>query len=129
MLFALQVTYNAAHLAIKTSILFLYKRIFTLNSRPFKYAWYTVLAYVVSCALMGIVVSINQCKPIRYSWEQPLGISGSCVDLKKAELGPGVATTVADGMILVMPMPMLWLLQITRVRKIQLCALFGIGFL
>lgn len=107
----------------------LYKRMFTFNSKPFKYAWYTVFAYVVGCSIMAVVVITTECKPIRYSWEQPLGVSGKCVDLRAAEIGPGVALTVADVMILMLPMPTLWSLQISRMQKIQLCTLFGIGSL
>lgn len=76
-----------------------------------------------------MVVTTTQCKPIRFSWEQPLGVSGSCVDLRGAEIGAGVANTVADAAILILPWPMLWSLQMKRARKFQLCALFGIGFL
>lgn len=128
-LFALQMTYHLAHLTLKTSILLLYKRIFTFISQPFIYAWHAVLAYVICCAITGLIVSPTQCKPIQYSWEQPLGTNGSCVDLIAAELGSGVTLMAADVMILVLPMPMLWSLHVKWARKIQLCALFGIGFL
>lgn len=123
MLFAFQLIYVLAHPIIKTSILLLYKRIFTFNSQLFKYAWYAVLTYVISCGVMGLSLTLSLCKPIRFIWEQSFGTaSGTCVDLKAADVGPGVALMAADIMILVLPMPMLWSLQIKWVRKIQVCA-------
>ena len=77
---------------------------------------------------MGVALTLSLCKPIQFFWEQLQGASGTCIDLKAAELGAGVALMAADVMILVLPMPMLWSLQVKWVRKIQLCALFGIGF-
>lgn len=127
--FAMQLTYNLVHLTIKTSILFLYKRIFTFMSRRFKYTWYAVLCYVVSCAIVGLAICFGSCKPFRYFWEKVRGMNGTCIDLTASELGPGVATMVADVVILIMPIPLLWSLQIKRARKIQFYAIFGIGFL
>jgi hypothetical protein len=78
---------------------------------------------------MGLGVVFTLCTPIRFHWDKFLGASGKCVDIKPAELGTAVVIVAADFMILFLPMPMLWSLQITRARKLLLCILFGIGFM
>lgn len=130
MLFALQIIYNLVHLAIKISILLLYKKIFALNSQLFRYVWYSVLAYVIICAIIGLAIAVTLCEPVRFAWEQALGtINGTCPHLVSARMSAAVTLMAADVIILVMPMPMLWSLQMKLSRKIQLIALFGIGFL
>ena len=118
------------HLAIKISILLLYKRIFALTSQRFRYVWYSVLTYVIICAIIGLAISVTLCEPVRFTWEQALGtISGTCPHLISGRMRAAMPLMVGDVMILVMPIPMLWSLQMKLSRKIQLIALFGIGFL
>lgn len=130
MLLALQLTYVLVHVAIKTSILLLYKRILTFNSQRFRYAWYAVLTYVISCGFVGLGMTVGMCKPIQSLWEQARGIiNGTCLDVRAIDVGAGVMMILSDVMILILPMPMLWSLRMKYARKIQLCALCGIGFL
>lgn len=130
MLFSLQIIYNLVHLAVKISILLLYKRKFALTSQRFRYVWYSVLVYVIICAIIGLTLTVTLCEPVRYAWEQVFGtLNGSCPHLIPARVSGAATLTAADMMILIMPIPMLWSLQTKLSRKIQLIALFGIGFL
>jgi hypothetical protein len=115
--------------AIKTSILLLYKSIFTLNARAFRIAWYIVLAYVLACGVVNVTVCLTQCTPTRYAWEAPLGTPGRCVDLRGDEIGTGVAVTAADIFLLLLPMPTLWALKVKLVQKLQLSGIFFLGLL
>lgn len=122
--------YNLIHLAIKTSILLFYKRIFALSSQRFRYVWYSTLVYVIICAIIGLAFAVNMCKPIRFAWEQTFDTSnGDCPHLIPIRLGAAATLLIADVIILIMPIPMLWSLQMKLSRKVQLIALFGIGFL
>lgn len=107
----------------------LYRSIFTLNKKSFKQAWYLTFGYVVVVAIISVIVVCTQCQPISFSWEEPLGAKGSCVNLRGMILGNGILVTVADLALLIIPMPMLWSLQIARKRKIMLCMLFSLGLL
>ena len=125
--FALELTYDVAHIAIKTSILLLYRSIFTLNGRWFRLAWYTLAIYVFASLVIFIVVSLLQCRPVQYFWEQAPGVEGSCVDLVATYEGVGVMVLVADLALLILPLPMVWKLKIHLAQKLQLSAIFAVG--
>lgn len=126
---ALELSYILSHLAIKLSILFLYKTIFTFIVKWFKIAWYAILAYVIAVTIASIVIILTQCRPIAYTWNEPLGAEGSCLNLRALEIGRGALLAIADVMLLVLPMPILWSLHIQPRKKIMLCALFALGLL
>ncbi|KAF2733121.1 hypothetical protein EJ04DRAFT_565396 [Polyplosphaeria fusca] len=128
-LFALEINYNLAHLVIKASILMFYRTIFTFVVVPFKYAWFTIFAYVISNAIASVIVVFVQCQPLAFTWNGPKGSEGKCGNLTANEIGTGVIIMLADFMLLVLPMPILWTLHIPRKEKIMLCGLFALGSL
>jgi hypothetical protein len=119
--------YNGAHSSIKFSILVLYRKLFTLNGLWFRRAWYSIFTYVILCSIIGILTVLVQCIPISYGWNVLLGANGKCVNLIGNEIGNGVTLAAADIGILVLPMPSLMTLHVTRKQKFQLCGIFSIG--
>jgi hypothetical protein len=128
-MFALILTYILAHLAIKASILMFYRTIFTFVVVPFKYAWLAVFAYVVLNAIAGILVLCLQCRPMNYTWNEPKGIKGKCDNLTTTYIATGALVALADLMLLILPMPVLWKLRIPRKDKLMLCGVFALGSL
>ena len=127
LIFSLQILYNAAHFAIKSSILLLYRNIFTLNNRPFRLAWISIFVYVTLCFIIGVIIVVVQCIPTSYAWEVALGAKGRCVNLVGAEIGNGATLAAADIMLLILPMPDLWSLRIALKQKLQICGIFALG--
>lgn len=125
--FALQITYNLAHLAIKSSILLLYRSIFTLNNRRFRIAYYFILLYIIAWSVMSICLTLTECLPISYSWFRIYGAKGKCFNLKGRALGAAVMNTISDVALLILPMPLLWKLQMPVRRKLQLFGIFLLG--
>ena len=106
-LFALHLTYVLVHVAIKTSILLLYKRILTFNLQKFNYAWYAVPTYVIGSDFVILTITVSMCKPIQFMWKRARGITNeTCLNIGAADMGSGVMT-----MILILSMPMLWSLR------------------
>ncbi|KAF2013081.1 hypothetical protein BU24DRAFT_264076 [Aaosphaeria arxii CBS 175.79] len=125
----LQITYNVAHLSVKASILFFYKRIFTFVVITFKRAWFAIFGYIIITTLVGVILVFTQCRPLRYAWDEPKGIEGECINLTALEISTGVLIASADLMLLVLPMPVLWSLRVSTKEKLLLCGLFALGLL
>lgn len=128
--FALELIYNFCHLAIKISLLFLYRAVLTLNNPRFKIAWYAIGAYVVAFAIATMFGALLQCTPIHYGWDRLYGrMQGRCVDLKAEVLSTAVLNTLADVALLILPIPTLWNLQMPLKQKLGLCVIFLLGIL
>lgn len=76
--------------------------------------------------LMAIFTNIFQCSPVRKAWD-PL-IAGHCVSTYKFYLAVAVIITLLDIMILLLPLPMLWNLQLKPFQKVLMVGLFVCGY-
>jgi hypothetical protein len=86
-----------------------------------------VFAYVILNALSSILRDVFECQPVRYAWEGPAGLPGECVDISTMELTSGIIIALADLMLLVLPIPVILSLHISRKDKIMLCGIFTLG--
>ena len=101
-----------------------YWRIF--RTRRFKIAVYTVGAFIVCWFLTTLLVSIFGCTPVKAAWNPKLP-GARCINADKFFLGNGVLNLLGDVIILCMPMPMVWTLQLAWPRKVALTAVFLFG--
>ena len=124
---ALQILYFATACAIKTSLILLYYRLFGVV-RWFRsilaVMWLIVLAYFVADAL----VAVFECSPIAYYWDKAIK-GGSCIDQDAFYRWNGVANLLIDFSILVLPMMMVWRLNLDTRSKIILSGVFLLGTL
>ena len=82
-----------------------------------------VLLWCFGVCLIGAVT----CIPFRKLWEPT--IPGGCIDLAKFYYGLQIPNIVTDAVILVMPLRVVWDLQMKRVQKVLLTGIFMLGFL
>lgn len=108
---------------IKLSILLLYKRIFTIKSM--RYAIYTVGAFVLANLLSNCLALGFQCTPVARFWNHEL--PGHCVNTPVLIRLASMFPMLTDFAIYIMPMPVIWRLQMTVRRKIELTLVFAIG--
>ena len=110
---------------VKTSILILYCRLF--RTPTFKRVAFGVWLFTAAWAISAFVSNLLQCTPVSFFWnkEQP----GHCIPNALITIGMtnGVLSFVGDLVILCMPLPMVWKLQIDRKRKIALTGMFLLG--
>ena len=123
-LYALSPIYLKAVLLPKMSILFTYLRVFT--HRTYRHTTYALMVIVIASWLgYGFAVSF-QCHPVTFVWDK--NISGvTCINLEalyKAVNGPMIAT---DLVMIALPIPMVWHLKTTRLRKAGLTLAFAAG--
>lgn len=85
---------------------------------------------------MGLTICFNTvvvfeafllCRPFAYNWNK--SIDGSCADTKKAWVSAGIINFLIDFIIIHMPMPLLWKLQLPVMKKIGITVIFHIGAL
>ncbi|KAL7943616.1 putative PTH11-typeG-protein-coupled receptor [Trichoderma barbatum] len=123
-LYMSQVTYKAAINLTKCSILLLYLRLFIIVGW-IRWACWVVLTCVVIYCVSSMIATIFQCNPIVKAFDKSL--PGTCIDLAKfwfANAGFSIAT---DIIILLLPMPLVYQLEVPRAQKIALMAVFAIG--
>ncbi|KAL8645896.1 MAG: hypothetical protein Q9210_006453, partial [Variospora velana] len=114
---------------VKISILFFYRRVFTMRNRFFRYALYILGAYTALLTVATWVVAIVRCQPIHYFWDQayliegvqqPYAVKGHCLKPRSQVLGFLLTNTLSDVAVLILPALGLWNLQLSRAKKIGL---------
>lgn len=111
----------------KASALFFYARIFSASHSKFRYALWLVHALNVAWLLTILLCVTFMCSPIRKAWDTAL--PGKCLNTGILWTGSGVTSLLIDVIILVMPLPMLWRLQLKLIRRIQVVGVFICGYL
>lgn len=123
----MQVFYATTLGLIKISICLFLARIFSAANNFRKWA-YAVIAFIAAWSIMVILTAFVLCQPVAYNWDDTIP-GGKCADQPAAFLAIGILDLVVDLMVLVLPLPMIWNLQLPMTNKIALFAIFGVGIL
>ena len=73
-------------------------------------------------------MALVQCRPVWHVWSPPLDRI-NCLNFSAEILAYGVTDLLTDMMILSLPVPMVWRLQMEARRKVAVSALFLLGSL
>lgn len=111
---------------IKSSILMFYRRILRINTL----VWVCLalcFAWATGCA----IAFTSACRPPSYFWTMYLNPEGGkCVtNLYAYYLGNAAGNLFTDLTILVLPMHVIWRLQMRRIQKIMASSIFSLGIL
>ena len=71
------------------------------------------------------LVEIFECSPIDSLWNPQ--VKGKCINLSAELIASSVLNVVTDFLLLVLPLPILWRLQISMERKLELIGIFLLG--
>ncbi|KAJ5103607.1 integral membrane PTH11-like protein [Penicillium argentinense] len=115
--------YNAAIVGTKLSVLALYHRIFVTRSFRLMVISTAVFIFLWFCA-MEISLGL-ECRPIQVFWDA--SVKGKCNNLVALTYFTNIVNLVADIWIFILPLPVIYKLQISISRKIGLSFLFGVG--
>lgn len=80
------------------------------------------VAYLVACFITFFAL----CRPIEFFWD-PTIPGGVCGDRFLPFLLSSVFNLVLDFVIFILPLPVLWGLQLKTRRKLALTVVFGVG--
>ncbi|KAJ5551094.1 hypothetical protein N7535_000964 [Penicillium sp. DV-2018c] len=123
-IYATMVMYGPTAFLTKLCLLWIMARVFS----PFrKYVIFIkffaglMLAYYIP----AVIVKIRICNPISKFWDA--SVNGSCLDQTSIILADAVVSSVSDLIILVLPFPLTWSLQMTTKRKLRVMGILGAG--
>lgn len=108
---------------VKISILLLYVRIFTMRLMRIV-AWATA-ALITGFALSTILSGLLICRPLALNWDQTL--KGSCGDQLLSYTITGGLNLATDVIVLLLPLPYLFQLQMELYKKAVLTGTFSLG--
>ncbi|KAB8289667.1 hypothetical protein EYC80_010580 [Monilinia laxa] len=111
-------TYAIAVTFPKLSILAMYLRIFTV---PFyRMLTYFVIYILVASSTILFMMMLFQCTPVNYFWDKSIS-GGKChFDIEKLFLYASLPNIITDVAMLVLPLPFVYRLNMTRKMKIGL---------
>ena len=121
---AATILWPSANTFVKLSILHLYTRIFSVHKLAF-FA-YVIGALTLAYWLSTILTAFLICTPFAYNWDK-LIIGGHCGNVLTYYLSTAIVNLLIDVAIVVLPLPILWGLQMKTSRKIALTAIFSLG--
>ncbi|RDL35886.1 Uncharacterized protein BP5553_06498 [Venustampulla echinocandica] len=108
----------------KLSLLFMYYRIF--HFRYFKVRAIVVGSFVVIWAITASFLYTFICVPVHKLWKPD--IPGHCISQLGVWMANSSATIFSDILILCLPMPQVWKLQLKMIEKITVTLVFSLGF-
>lgn len=71
---------------------------------------------------------MKACSPFEYNWDKTI-TGGTCLPNKILWIIGGSINIIADLIVLVLPMPSIYKLQLRRYKKVTLMITFGLGFM
>ena len=86
------------------------------------------MALIFGWGILAFTVCWAFCVPIAYGWDKSIP-GGHCANLTSAYLAVGIIDAVTDLIIMLLPLPMIWNLQVPRVRQLSLAFIFSIAAL
>ena len=107
----------------KLSLLILFHRIFV--TRAFRHAVKIVAAVMVAWWVATILADNLICLPIKHNWYPT--IPARCGNKQLLAIMPPLPWIVTDVVVLIMPLPMIWNLQMPRLQRVGLAGLFLLG--
>ena len=108
----------------KLAILALYLRLFTL--KPYRIAVYALAVIVLTTGIVCPVMSLNLCRPFEFNWDRTIP-GGSCWDENAFYRWGSLPNILTDVVMLILPMPIVWNLHISKRLKLGLTITFLTG--
>ncbi|CAD6590567.1 MAG: hypothetical protein ASARMPREDX12_004421 [Alectoria sarmentosa] len=122
-----QLTQTVAFGLTKVAVVLFYRRIFTV--RTFSIISWVMIGLTITWTIAFFAANLLQCSPISYNWASLDATSGTCIHTTMMYLAQAWSDVFTDILILSMPLPWIWRLQMARMRKFLLFLMFQLGAL
>jgi hypothetical protein len=126
-LYTAYLTYLLGISLIRISVGLFYKRLFGIAIDRF--GWQVRLntaSNVLYIIIMGLL-SAFECSPVSVFWDKSIP-KATCLSALSLQLGSVITGVVLDLLVLLMPMPVIWKLQMSPGRKSLLGGTFFLGY-
>ncbi|KAJ6086231.1 hypothetical protein N7486_010512 [Penicillium sp. IBT 16267x] len=110
-------------MSTKAAILMFYRRIFP--QKRFHVLVWVLLVVVISYNLASMFATVMQCMPVEHQWDP--SVPATCIAYFSVVIYSGVTTVVTDFIILGMPIPLIYTLQVSKDKKRGLMVVFSWG--
>jgi hypothetical protein len=122
----LEYTYLTSVLFPKLAIVALYLRIFSDSGLFYRFTAYITAAIITITWVAGIFLASFICVPFAYYWDRQIP-GGKCGDQMLAYRVISIPNVVTDIILLLLPLPVLYKLQVRLPVKVGLLITFLIG--
>jgi hypothetical protein len=120
-----EIIYVVVLALIKVSIVTMYLRIFWAY-RPFYIACYVVLTFILLSSSIITILTILSCQPVEFFWDRDIA-GGSCLNITALAYANSGLAVLHDLIIIILPIFMLWNLQMSRKKKVFIGVMFALG--
>lgn len=129
-MYAYQMLWAIAMAFIKVSILLFYRRLFppTATSQKWRMCNLALIVASVVFCLISLFGSGFACTPVAFIWDITIQ-GGHCISLIALARFTCITGIVTDILILTLPIPIVWNMQLNRSKKIGVCGVFLLGSL
>lgn len=121
---ALIYLYIAAVTLPKLAILSLYLRLF--QDKAYRYAAFAIGGILIVCLLIAWVLSTIICIPFAFNWDTTIE-GAKCLNKGLMYVMMSLPNIGTDFAIFILPLPIIWNLQMSRNQKIGLVITFATG--
>jgi len=108
----------------KVAILFLYLRL--IPQKGYRLIIWATMVFVTLTFLVFVIVGLFQCSPINFAWDKTI-VGGTCFNVTALFYANAGVNIFQDLLIYVLPMRMLFQIQLPQRQKIALIIVFAIG--
>lgn len=117
------IIYGASIAFSKCAILLLYIRVFTTCKKTFTITAYLVGFLIVATAMANIFIAISRFSPQSFAWDKSIK-GGICIDDIAWTRYMAIPNVATGAVMLVMPLPTVWKLNVSMSVKFALTATF-----
>lgn len=130
-LWAVELMYFPALGCVKLSFLFFYRRIFSKGrGLPFRVFTLSVIIMVIIWIVGFFFSYLVACKShAEYNWTSLTLSNHYCLDATKLHLGYSISDFLLDAVIIAIPIPLVWQLHMSLLRKLAVLGIFALGAL
>lgn len=127
-LYFAEIFYMLSEMFTQLSIIFFYLRVF--DSTTFRRAAIGLSVFSVCFGISNTFTMIFQCTPVSFFWSGWTGeLVGKCININTFSWIRAAVEILIDLAIISMPIPLLLRLKLNWIKKLQILAMFSIGFL
>lgn len=111
---------------IKFSILAFYRRVFPTGE--LRITTYILIGVITAWWIAAVLVSVLSCTPAKFDWDSTKH-NGHCIGASGFILRNSIPNIATDVAILLLPLPVIWKLQLPIRKKVAVTVIFSLGIL
>ncbi|KAL4781997.1 hypothetical protein BJX76DRAFT_305009 [Aspergillus varians] len=124
--YAVTLIYVPMVFVIKIALLTVMLRIFAPDRQKVLIIWTSIIILLLYY-IPAFFIKIFFCRPISAYWLGTAATGGSCLNQRSVIIADSSISIVSDLWILILPVPMLWSLQMSMMKKLRVIGILGAG--